>query len=275
VHISHLQTVGQEMKGHSQSMLEALERARDSGIDVTFDSYPYTAGAGMLHSILPSWVQAGGPDELLRRLSALSVRDRLRMEMPESSPVWRGTAIGSVANQDSKGTEGRRLSDLAMIEGRHPVDVLCDLLLSNGLKISQVNFMGNEEDVVCFMQSPLQMFGSDGVYAPGNPHPRLWGTYARVLGVYVRERKVLGIEEAIRKMTSAPATRLGLKDRGLIKEGFAADLVVFDPDVIRDQATFEKGDAPALGIEYVFVNGQMVIDRGKPTGALAGKVLRR
>ena len=275
VHISHLQTVGPEGKNQSYQILHRLEELRDTGVDITFDSYPYAAGSSSLHALLPAWVQADGYSTMLRRLASERVRSRLRSEMPADSGVWSSTVVRTVASRASQDHVGKTLLDIAKAEGQHPVDVACDLCASNDLMVSQVNFLGNEEDIEVFMRSRLQMFGTDGLHVSGNPHPRLWGTCARVLAVYVRERRVLTLEEAVHKMTGAPANRLGLKDRGLVKQDYAADLVVFDPDTVRDRATFDRGDLPADGISHVFVNGVAALEDGKLTGALPGRVLRR
>lgn len=275
VHLSHLQTVGSEGKGQSHMILDKIAELRSAGVDITFDSYPYTAGSSTLHWLLPLWVQTDGPEAMLRRIGSEAARSRLRSELPAEWAMWGSTIIRTVVCPADEGALGRTVSDIAQAEGKHPVDVVCDLCASNKLMVSQVNFLGNDEDVEVFMGSEWQMFGTDGLHASGNPHPRLWGAYPRVLCSYVRERHVLSLEEAIRKMTGSPAGRLGLRHRGLVREGYAADLVVFDPNTIRDRATYDRGDLPADGIEYVIVNGQIVVSTGKPTGALPGRVLRR
>lgn len=285
VHISHLKAFGKPNWGKVTQMLERIEAARDEGLDVTCDQYPYTAGSTMLGSLLPAWVFAGDLDAATDRLRDRDTRARIKADLQRQPPGGdnlllingpESVLITSVGAHGNPSFEGCRLVEIASERGQDPCDALLDLLLEEHFQVSMAMFGMDEGDVETVMRSPIQMFATDGL--PGNrPHPRLYGTYPRVLGRYVRERRVLELPEAIRKMTSFPAQHLGLGDRGLLKEGLAADVVVFDPETIIDRATFEDPCQPSQGISHVLVNGQPVVRHGAPVPHSAewpGRVLR-
>jgi N-acyl-D-amino-acid deacylase len=225
--------------------------------------------------LLPYWVHAGGPDALLRRIKDPAVRD----EIGESvTPQWGLTldsyVFSNIGSAKNKEWEGRSLTDLAGHQGKRMVDAICDLLIEEDLQVAFVARTGNPDNIRAIVQHPAQMVGSDGLMTGDMPNPRTYGTFPYVLGQFVREEGLLRLEDAVRKMTSMPAQRLGLQDRGILRDGMKADVVIFDPERVRANATFEDPKQYPDGIEYVLVNGQMVIDNGTHTGALPGRALR-
>jgi len=226
----------------------------------------------MLSSIIPDRAHAGGSEMLLERLKSKAFRERLKREFKDLE--WDLRMISYCKTEKNRKNEGKFISEIAESENKHPVDVICDLLIDENLEVSMINFYGCEEDVKYVMRNHLQMFCTDGLL-PGKPHPRVYGTYPRVLGRYVRGMSVLRLEEAIRKMTSLPAQRIGLTDRGIIREGMYADIVIFDPERVIDKATYEDPLKFPEGVTYTIVNGVIVNERGKHTGKLPGKVLRK
>ena len=276
VHISHLKAMGREYEGKAEEkILSLIDRARRSGIDVTFDCYPYLAGSGPLTVVLPHWMQEGGPEALKKRLRSDEDRSRIKgMEQELYGYGWEHIYLVSVPSEKNKELIGKNLVEAAALRGMDPVDFVCSLLLEEDLNCRIINFGGIEEDLQTIMRHPAQMVASDSGDVRELPHPRTFGTFPRVLGRYVRELGVLRLEEAIRKMTSFPAQRFGLRGRGLLKEGFAADIVIFDEETVRDTATFWDARRYPEGIHYVIVNGQVVIQNGEHTGALPGRALR-
>jgi N-acyl-D-amino-acid deacylase len=280
VHITHFYH-RQTHPGGPGPMLELVENARAAGQDVTFDTYPYEWASTRLLIQLPLWIQAGGPAPLKQRLADRSARDRLRAELRErgaayTSPAgWADVRLGYFATPANLRWEGRPLSEVMAERGLDAVDAICDLLLEEDLAINQVTSGPWHDTLHHFVVHPVGMLGSDSTFVGAKPSPRTYGTFPRVLGEFVRERALLGLEEAVRKMTSAPAARLGLRDRGLLADGYLADVVVFDPDNIRSNATYEEPRRYPDGIDYVLVNGRLVIDAGTHTGALSGRVVRR
>ena len=279
VQVSHFKACGSKNWGKTADTLRMVEEARAGGVDITFDQYPYTASSTGLASILPRWVQEGGTDKLIERLKDPQVRDRIRAEPTEEMEDWGRLVVVQAAN--SPGYEGLSLREIASREGREPVDSVCDLLIRESAQVMIVLHEMVEEDVVRVMRSPLGTVGSDGravspggVFGRSMVHPRFYGTFPRVLGKYVREG-VLSLPEAVRKMSGANAQRLGLPYRGLVREGFKADLVVFDPDTVNDEATYTEPHRYPSGIPYVIVNGVPVVENGEHTGALPGRVLRK
>ncbi len=272
VHISHYHN---PVNGMGERMTALVDEGRNAGIDVTYDQYPYAAASTVLHSLLPYWVHAGGPAALYRRIQDRRIRD----EMGDSvEPQWGLTLdhyifshIGSAKNKE---WEGRSLVDLARHQGKKMVDAICDLLLEENLDVAFVARTGNPDNIRTIARHPAQMVGSDGLLTGGQPNPRTYGTFPYVLGQFVREEGLLRLEEAVRKMTAIPAQRLGLPDRGIIRDGMKADLVVFDPERVAARATFEQPKQYPEGIDYVIVNGQVVIDQAVHTGALPGRALR-
>ncbi|HEX9914946.1 MAG TPA: D-aminoacylase [Candidatus Bathyarchaeia archaeon] len=279
VQVSHFKACGSKNWGKTADTLRMVEEVRSEGVDVTFDQYPYTASSTGLTSILPRWVQEGGADRLLERLKDPKVRDRIRAEPTEEMEDWSRLVV--VQATKSPGYEGQSIQEIASREGSEPLDSVCDLLVKEGAQVMIVLHEMVEEDVVRVMRSPLGTVGSDGravsfggVFGRSMVHPRFYGTFPRVLGKYVREG-VLSLPEAVRKMSGANAQRLGLPDRGLVREGFRADLVVFDPDTVNDEATYTEPHRYPSGIPYVIVNGVPVVENGEHTGAIPGRVLRK
>lgn len=273
VHISHYHN---PVQGMGPRMTALVDQSRDSGVDVTYDQYPYPAASTVLHSLLPYWVHAGGPTALLARIKDRKVRDEIG---DASFTMWGLTLdhyifshIGSAKNKE---WEGRSLTDLAKAQGKRIVDTICDLLIEENLEVAFVARTGNPDNIRTILQHTAQMVGSDGLLTGGMPNPRSYGTFPYVLGQLVREEKALRLEEAVRKMTAMPAQRLGLQDRGILRDGMKADVVLFDSDKVAAKATFEEPRQYPEGIDYVLVNGRLVIDSGAHTGALAGRALRR
>lgn len=289
VEISHHKAAGRPQWGKSEETLRLMEEARERGVEVTCDQYPYKAGMTSLVTLLPPWVHEGGMDRLLERLRSPEDREKMRKNIEEGISGWENFAascgweniyVSYVKTEKNKPLEGKNLVEIAKMKGKpDEFTAVCDLLLEEEGAATMVLFMTEEEDIRRIMKHPLSMVGSDswsvapyGVLGVGKPHPRFYGTYPKVLGGYVRENKVLRLEDAIRKMTSLPAQKIGLWDRGLIREGTWADIVVFNPDKVIDKATYQDPHQHPEGIEHVLVNGEVVVERGEHTGILAGRV---
>ncbi|MCW4013303.1 MAG: D-aminoacylase [Candidatus Bathyarchaeota archaeon] len=277
VQISHFKVCGAKNWGISDKTLQLVIDARESGIDVDFDQYPYTASSTGLASILPPWVHEGGMDKLLERIKSKEIRDRVRAEPVEEMEDWSRLMVVHAKNNSDY--EGLNLLEIADKEQKTPLDAMCDLLLEEKGQVMIVLFEIDEADVRRIMRSHLGMVGSDGRAVspesiPGKVHPRYYGTFTRALGHYVREG-VLPLQHAVRRMTSAPARRLGLQDRGLIREGYKADITVFDPVNVVDKASFTDPHQYSEGTEYVLVNGLPIIEKGVYTDRYPGKVLRK
>jgi len=287
--ISHLKLEGKSNWGRAADLLARLDRARAEGVDVHWDQYPYTAyGSGLVDAIPPEW-RAGGVDQVLSHLHNKQFTDSLRQAMLHGTETWRSPLeeiqvekiiVTEVKNNPEYA--GKTIGELAATWQEAPVDAILGLLISEEGSVKVVVPAMFEEDVEVIMQHPATMISSDGKavsprgrYAQLHPHPRYYGAFPRVLGRYVRERGILDLPEAIRKMTSLPASRLGLKDRGTIAEGQAADIVIFNPKTVVDRATFEQPSQFPQGIEYVFVNGDLVIEEGEHTGRYPGRLLKR
>jgi len=285
VEISHHKASGEKAWGLVKDSLAMVAEARKRGVDVTLDQYPYIASATGLTAILPGWAHEGGPKALLERLKNPSTSEELKKvvaQVQDHSDGWSKMLITSVKTEKNRFCEGKRISEIARIWGVSPAEAAFRLLVEENLEVGYARFGMCEEDVKTVMASPFVMIGSDssctaidGPLSKGKPHPRTYGTFPRVLGKYVREEKVLSLEEAVFKMTGFPAWRLRLWDRGLIRPGFKADLVLFDPDTIKDTATFEDPAEYPLGIYYLVINGVIVLEKGQHTGKIAGRVLRR
>jgi len=282
LHISHLKLIGRPNWHLADAVLGFFEGSRAAGIDVTFDQYPYTAGSTLLSVLLPPWAREGGVEPTLARLRDAAARDRMRRDIGNGIPGWEniaglcgweGIMVAGVASAANRALEGETIADLAKRRGADPLDVVADLLVAERMQVSMVDFYGCEENVRAFAAHRLQTVGTDGIVA-GRAHPRLWGTFPRILGRFVREARIESLEEAVRKMTGAAANRLGLADRGILRPGMAADLVVFDPETVEDRATYREPELPPAGIDWVFVNGVSVVEKGAVTGATPGRVLR-
>lgn len=290
VEVFHLKAAYQP--GWGRLMLEAgqkIEQARARGVDVAADIYLYTAGGTGLDSVIPSWAHEGGREKLLERLKDPQIRARLKNEIKTGSPGWwniveaaggwDNIVLAYAANNENARFEGKNLTQIAKEWNKEPADAAYDLVAQgSGGRVSAIYHMMSEQDIETALKFPWTSIGSDASAAldpnaTGPAHPRAHGNFPRLIAKYVRERKILTLEEAIRKMTSWPATRMRIPNRGTIKEGNWADVVIFDYDKIQDRATYEQPRLPAVGIDYVLVNGQVAMENGKHTGARPGQVI--
>lgn len=283
VQMTHHKAIGRPAWGLSADSLALVDAARARGVDITIDQYPYTASQTGITAVVPQWAQAGGTEELIARLADPETRRRIRREIADRIEYDRGggdpanIVIGLCAWDRS--LEGKSLADILAGRGdevtvANAADLVMEIIERGGARA--IYHAMDEADVERIMRHPATAIGSDGgisVLGAGAPHPREYGTFARVLGRYVRERGVLTLEEAVRKMSGATAQRIGLQDRGLLREGFFADIAVFDPDRVIDRATFPEPHQYSEGVEYVLVNGVPVVDGGEHTGARPGRVL--
>jgi N-acyl-D-amino-acid deacylase len=280
VHITHFYH-RPTFPGPPEVMLALVDDARAEGLDVTFDMYPYEWASTRLLIMLPNWIQAGGLGLLRERLGDPKVRARIRAESGARGRLfagdrsWDEVRLGAFSRPENAAWEGRTLGEYLAATGADPVDAICELLIAEDLRINQVTPGPHAAGIRRFIVHPQAMIATDGVMIGAKPAPRTYGTYPRILGQLVREERLLGLEEAVHKMTGASAARLGLADRGLIADGFKADLVVFDPARVRSLATYEDPRRYPEGIPYVLVNGELVIDGGEHTGATPGRTIRR
>ncbi|MFX0203208.1 MAG: amidohydrolase family protein, partial [Candidatus Hodarchaeota archaeon] len=289
VQISHFKAAGKTNWGKTEKTCEMVAAARVERIDVTVDQYPYTAGATGLDAGLPDWVHEGGIEKLQERLKDPKIRKKIKNDIEAGIPGWENLIkeagydrIQITDFAEDRSLQGKNLAEIAHSRGNaDPADTVFELLLETP-SVGIVLHMMSETDVRRVMTRPFMGVGSDsssvapyGPLSKGKPHPRAYGTFARILGHYARDEKVIPLQEAIRKMTSFATQRFRLKDRGLLREHFVADVVVFDPKEVRDLATYEKPHQYATGIEYVILNGQIVIAQGVHTQIKAGQVLRR
>ena len=296
VEIFHLKMAGKPNWGKMRDVIAKIEDARSNGLDITADQYPYVAGATSLGASVPPWAHEGGTAKFVERLKDPATREKLKKEMRAPSDKWEnfylgagggeGILISSVLNRDLAKYEGKRINEVARMMGLREgqpdeVDALFDLLIADNAQTGMIIFLMSEDDVRLALKQPWVSVGIDhgevaltGPLAEGNAHPRGYGSFPRILGRYVREEHVLTLEEAIRKMTSLAANRVHLLDRGIIKPGAFADVVVFDPQKIRDVATFEDPNRLSVGMRFVLVNGEPVVLEGKQTAALPGRPLK-
>lgn len=283
LHLAHAHLGFAVNRGKAPELLRMIDEARAEGVEVTMDTYPYLAGSTYLQAILPLWVHDGGPAATLARLRDPEARARMReaVEVTGSDGYhdvvieWDTIQIAGVASERNAWAVGLRLDEAARRAGESPWDFCCRLLLEEELGVSIIHHIGNEENVRAIMQHPAHTAGSDGILVGAQPHPRAWGTFARYLAVYVRELGLLSWEAMVRKLTSLPCQRLGFLDRGLLRPGMMADVVCFDPLRVRDTATYEQPRRTAEGFPYVVVNGTLVVDGGRHTGATPGRALWR
>ncbi len=281
VEISHFKVGGRGNWGRSKETVSLIVQARNEGYDVTIDQYPYTASSTNLGVRLPDWALSGGPDSLKARITNADVHKKIVEEMLAQLKEYKFKDYSyAVVAQYSADTSynGKSITEINKLKGRkskaaEEAETILDMMMAGGAQM--VYHSMNEDDVKYIMTYPFNMAGADAGIATGKgmPHPRTYGTNARILGKYVREEKVISLEEAIRRMTSLPAQKFQLRDRGLLKEGFAADIVIFNENEVRDNATFEKPNQLSSGFMYVVVNGQLVIDHAKHTGVRSGTVL--
>jgi N-acyl-D-amino-acid deacylase len=292
VEVFHIKVAGKQNWGKMGEVIKKIEAARAQGVDITADQYPYVAGATSLAASIPPWAHEGGTAKLIARLKDAATRERLKKQMRTPSDDWENFYLGSGGGEgimvagtlapEAAKYSGKRIAEVARMMGApDEIDALMDLVIADNAQTGAVFFLMSEEDVKLAMRQPWVSVGVDhgavatsGPFASRRAHPRAYGSFPRILGRYVREEKVLSLEEAIRKMTSLAANRVGLAERGLLKAGFFADVVVFDPQQIRDLATFENPNRLSEGMRYVLVNGETVLDGGRQTRALAGRPLR-
>ncbi|GAB3710570.1 D-aminoacylase [Amycolatopsis oliviviridis] len=282
LHLAHATMNFSVNKGKAGNLLELLDQALDDGCDITLDTYPYLPGATYLSALLPSWSTEGGLDATLARLSDVDTRERIRAEIEETGsdgahgvPIdWEAIEINGVRRDENSHLVGHSVAASAQRAGKPAAELYFDVLLSEKLGTSCLMHVGHEENVQAIMRHRTHTGGSDGLLVGARPHPRAWGTFPRYLARYVRELGVLDLAECVAHLTGRAAQRLRLTDRGLVRAGYAADLVLFDPETVADTATFDEPRQQAAGIPHVFVNGVAAIDDGQPTGALAGHSLR-
>jgi N-acyl-D-amino-acid deacylase len=282
VEISHFKVSGPANWGRSKETLSLVEKARNEGYDVTIDQYPYTASSTNLGIRLPDWALAGGEDSLKKRIADPVIHKQIidGMLASQKKYKYKDYSYAYVAMHRADTTlNGKNISEINKMKGRkskpkEEAETILDMMVAGGAQM--VYHSMNEEDVRYFIKYPFNMIGADGGVSNGKgfPHPRTYGTNARVLGKYVREEKIITLEEAIRRMTSLPAQKFQLKDRGMLKEGMAADIVVFDASTVTDKATFEQPHQYSVGFKYVIVNGQVVVDEGKHNGTKSGTTLK-
>ena len=283
VHFSHFKICGKNNADKFEPVLKLLDDASKEGIRVSLDQYPYVAGSTMLGVILPPWVHDGGTDKLLERLASPEARVKMIEDIQKGIPGWDnfvqfagldGIFVTSVKNAKNEDLVGKNLIEVGQIRGKDPLQATFDLLYQEENAVGMVDFYGLEEHVKAFMLRPEMNVCTDGLLGGKQPHPRVYGAFPRVLGKYVREEKVMPIEEAIRKMTSRPADVFKVYERGLLKPGYFADITIFDPATIIDKGTYTEPRQYPEGIHHVFVNGKQAVKDGKPTSAVNGKVLR-
>jgi N-acyl-D-amino-acid deacylase len=283
LHVSHLQAYGRVNWPIMDQVLERAEAFLREGGRVTWDRYPYLAGCTVLSAVLPQWTFSEGTKALAENLTEPEFRARIRQDFQKGLDVWNNRSISvgwskivvsAVGSEKNRWMEGRDCADLARTCGKDPLDFVCDLLAEENLAVTMISFYGSERVLEKVLGHPQATIGSDGIYG-GRPHPRLYGAYPRFFREFVRVKKMLSVPEAVRKVTGFPAEILGLKDRGILKEGCWADVVLFDPERVADTATYDEPEQYPEGIPYVLVNGELVVDQGVNTGNLPGRALRR
>lgn len=292
VHIFHLKVAGKENWGQMPSVISAIEGARNDGLEVTANQYPYIASATSLGAAIPPKYHSGGTDAFVARLKDPSTRAQIKKELASPAQgggenMWRGTGgpqgilVSSVLNPNLKQYEGKRIAEVAQMQNKDPMESLIDLVIDDRDNVGAIYFSMSEPDMRLAMQQPWVSIGTDysevspsGPLSEGKAHPRAYGSFPRILGTYVRDAHVLSMEQAIRKFTSLPAQIVRVQGRGLLKPGYFADITVFNPDTVKDIATFEDPNRTSQGIEYVFVNGVLSVEHDKVTGQVGGCPLR-
>jgi len=283
VHFSHFKICGRKNWGYVDRMLALIDGAKEEGIRVSLDQYPYVAGSTMLGVILPPWVHDGGTDKLLKRLEDAELRKKMIRDIEQGIPGWDNFIdfagldqifVTSVKNKANEDLIGKNLIEIGKIRGKDSYNATFDLLYEEQNAVGMVDFYGLEEHIIRFMTRPEQNVCTDGLLG-GKPHPRVYGAFPRVLGKYVRDDKALTLEEAVKKMTSKPAEVFGFERRGFLKKDNYADIVIFNPETVIDRGTFVDPIQYPLGIEYVFINGSPVVQSGNYEKKLAGNVLRK
>jgi N-acyl-D-amino-acid deacylase len=281
VHISHIKTSGERNWGKIDRVLAMIGDAQATGLKVTCDRYPYIASSTDLDTVIPSWVYAGGLHEELKRLREPTTREEIRKGLAANdNAYWKGIYVSSVMKPGNKWMEGENVFDIALKTGRHPADMVLDIIIDEEARAGAIFFSMCEENLRRFLSLPFAMIGSDssvrsfsGPTCRGKPHSRGFGSFPRFIGRYVREEGLLNLPEAVRRTTALPAAVFGLQRRGFIRQGFFADLVIFDYDTIKDDAIFKEPFRMSKGITHVFVNGQLSYSEGLFAGLRAGRIL--
>jgi dihydroorotase/N-acyl-D-amino-acid deacylase len=288
--IWHFKTAYQKNWGRMPEMLRRVAAARRRGLKISANVYPYVAGSTSLSACLPPWALEGGTDRMIARLKDPQTRSRLKKEIATDSKDWENIYLGSggpsgilianVVNRDLDSMQGKRLSEVAAAQNKDPLDALLDFIIADHGQTGAIFFMMKESDMQAALKSPFVSIctdngarATDGPLAGSKSHPRGWGTYPRILGRYVRDQHLMPLELAVHKMTGLPAGNLGLRNRGLIREGYFADITIFDPKTVIDRATFEEPNQYPVGINFMILNGEVEVDNGQRTPALAGRVL--
>ncbi|NMO03893.1 D-aminoacylase [Gordonia sp. TBRC 11910] len=282
LHLAHATLNFAPNEGRAPELLAMLDAELAAGGDISLDTYPYLPGATTLHAILPSWTASGGAEATLARLhdpdDLARIREHLEVAGSDGchgvTADWATVEISGVGNPALSGYVGRTIAQIAADTGRDPFDVCVGILVEDRLATGILQHVGHEENVRAIMAHRVHTAGSDGLLVGGKPHPRAWGTFARYLGHYSRDLGLMSLEECVGHLSGRPARRLKLRNRGLVRVGYAADLVLFDPDTVIDRATFDAPRTPADGFSHVFVRGVAALDDGELTGALAGRALR-
>lgn len=291
VEIFHLKCAGKQNWGRMPQVIAAIEQARASGVDVTAGQYPYTGAATSLGAVIPPKYHAGGPDEFIKRMKDPAVRAQIRKEVEAPGTTFENLWLGAggaegvmviaVLNPELRKYEGKTMAQIGKMESKDPLDALMDLVIADRDNTGAVYFLMSEDDVKLAMRQPWVSVGTDygaisptGLLSESKSHPRAYGSFARILGKYVRDEHNLRLEDAIRKFTSLAAQREKLDHRGLLRTDYFADITIFDPEKVRDTATFDDPNRPSVGFEYVFVNGVLALEHDKVTGQLGGRPLR-
>jgi len=284
IHISHHKVIGKNNWGKSLETLKIMGEARARGVEITCDQYPYRAGSTFLAALLPPSILAGGPEVFSKKLKNTKIRKKVVKEIEKGREVqWENLIKGAdfesiliAISPNHQDYLGKSIAEIAEIENKNPYDVIFDLVIEEKRGTIVILFMMDDEDIERIMRNPFTMIGTDGIpgFGVSRVHPRLTGTFPRILGRYVRDKGILSPEEAIRKMTSLPAQTFRVKRKGLLREGFDADIVIFNPKTVIDKSTYENPQQKPEGIIYVLVNGEIAVESGEVTGVTSGRVLR-
>lgn len=291
LHISHLKMSGPKVSGKTSELFEKIKKARDSGLDITFDVYPYSSGCTSLGACISPWAFEGGTEKMLERIKDPAVRERITHDIEQGLPGWQNFAkaaggwenitFAAVITEEGKSMLGKSIAQVAKETGKDPYRVMFDALIQENGRIQILVKMMRDDDVEKIVSHPDSMIGSDGmnlstegILSSGNPHPRAFGTRGRILSHFVRDKKLFTLEEAVKKLASRPAARLRLEKRGQIKEGYFADVVIFDPETVRDMATYHNPKQYTKGMDTVIVNGEIALSEGRQTDVLSGRVAR-
>jgi N-acyl-D-amino-acid deacylase len=288
--IYHLKAAGRPNWGKLDQVIQRIEKARAEGVRITTDMYTYPAGATGLDAAMPPWVQEGGLKSWIERMKDPATRERLKKEMTTPTDEWENllffagaenTFLVGFKSDKLKPLTGKSLAEIAKMRGKSPEETAMDMVIEDDSRVGTIYFLMSEDNIKRQLQLPYLSFGSDaealapeGPFLKSNPHPRAYGNFARVLGKYVRDEKVIPLEDAVRKLSALPAENLKIRERGRLQEGYFADVVVFDPAKVQDHATFDKPHQYSTGVRHVFVNGVQVLKDGEHTGATPGRVVR-